>query len=563
MSSPWRATGRLGVPSSGLAFGPAEAVGGPSRGAVLILVLLALSPFAVALLFGAMPVADLPEAVSAPHPALPWIGVGILALVGAGLLRRVRVREKALRQEKTALEERLRTVADLSHAFEVSAVILRDLDGTIRRWSAGCERLFGFTAAEALGQRAHELLGTRFPDGGRRGVQDALLAHGEWQGELRHRRRGGEAVIVASHWTLRQEAGVAGTVVEVHADATALKAAEAALRAGEARLRLAQEVAGIGTWEWDPEADSFVWSPEHSALFGTPGGTPPATLEGFLALVHPDDRAGVRAGAWRALESGEYEAEFRILRPGRDGSEDTRWLLGRGRRMPGPAGRLGPILGVHMDFTARKEAEERQALLMREVDHRAKNALAVVQAVLRLTKADSPQAFGRAIEGRVAALARAQTLLTESRWMGADLMAMLRGELDPFLGNAGSTRVTLDGPPLTVAPMAAQPLSMTLHELATNSAKYGSLSLPGGALDLSWSVDPVADRLRLRWAESGGPSVAGPPAGRGFGSRVIRTTIHDQLGGEVTLDWQPSGLVCLIELPLGRVVARADGGRRG
>ena len=108
--------------------------------------------------------------------------------------------------------------------------------------------------------------------------------------------------------------------------------------------------------------------------------------------------------------------------------------------MPGPAGRVGPILGVHMDFTARKEAEERQSLLMREVDHRAKNALAVVQAVLRLTKAETAQEFGRAIEGRVAALARAQTLLTESRWMGADLNAMLHGELDPFLGNAGSTR---------------------------------------------------------------------------------------------------------------------------
>jgi PAS domain S-box-containing protein len=505
--------------------------------------------------------ADIWEAVRQPLPAL-GIGLAIPALLGAMLLRRARNREKTLQREKATLEDRLRMVADLSHAFEVSAVILRDADGTIRHWSAGCERLFGFSAAEAIGQRAHELLGTRFPDGGRRAAQDLLLAQGEWQGELRHRRPGGEAVVVAAHWILRQDAGEAGAVVEVHADATALKAAEAALRAGEARLRLAQEVAGIGTWEWDPESDSFVWSPEHSVLLGPPGGTVPETLEGFLALVHPEDRAAVRASAWRALESGEYEAEFRILRPGRDGGEEIRWLLGRGRRMPGPAGRLGPILGVHMDFTARKEAEERQSLLMREVDHRAKNALAVVQAVLRLTRADSPEAFGRAIEGRVAALARAQTLLTESRWVGADLTAMLHGELDPFLGSAGSTRVTFDGPALTVAPMAAQPLSMTLHELATNSAKYGSLSLPGGALDLSWSIDPTADRLRLRWAEAGGPPVAGPPAGRGFGSRVIRTTIHDQLGGEVAFDWQPTGLVCLIELPLARVVARAESGRR-
>ncbi|WP_165943209.1 sensor histidine kinase [Roseicella aquatilis] len=524
----------------------------------------ALTRLGALLLLGGAVALSLPDVLSAlAGPAL-WAGIGAMltAGLGAGLVQRSRHREQALRQEKTALEERLRVAADLSQAFEKSAVLLRDADGTIRHWSAGCERLFGFAAAEAIGQRAHELLGTRFPDGGRRAAQDHLAATGEWQGELRHRRRDGRPVVVAAHWILRREAAT-GAVVEVHADATALKAAEAALRAGEARLRLAQEVAGIGTWEWDPEADGFLWSPEHSALFGAAAGSPgPTTLESFLALVHPDDRPAVRAGAWRALESGEYEAEFRILRPGRDGGEEVRWLLGRGRRMPGLAGRLGPILGVHMDFTARKEAEERQSLLMREVDHRAKNALAVVQAVLRLTKADNARDFGRAIEGRVAALARAQTLLTESRWMGADLLAMLRGELDPFLGNAGSTRVSLDGPPLTVAPMAAQPLSMTLHELATNAAKYGSLSTPGGALDLTWTADHARDRLRLRWAETGGPPLAGPPAGRGFGSRVIRTTIHDQLGGEVSFEWQPTGLVCLMELPLGRVVARPDGGRR-
>ncbi|WP_165838693.1 sensor histidine kinase [Roseicella frigidaeris] len=510
-----------------------------------------------------VPITGTLEASGVAGLPLLWGGLAVAApaLLGAGVLHRAHHREKALRREKAALEERLHTVADLSHAFELSAVMLRDADGTIRHWSAGCERLFGFTAAEAIGQRSHELLGTRFPDGGRRAAQDSLLASGEWQGELRHRRRGGQPVVVAAHWILRHGSH-AGAVVEVHADATELKATEAALRAGEARLRLAQEVAGIGTWEWDPEADRFLWSPEHSTLFGGASAAMPVTLEGFLGLVHPDDRAAVRAGAWRALESGEYEAEFRILRPGRDGGEEMRWLLGRGRRMPGPAGRVGPILGVHMDFTARKEAEERQSLLMREVDHRAKNALAVVQAVLRLTKADNAQEFGRAIEGRVAALARAQTLLTESRWMGADLNAMLRGELDPFLGNAGSTRVILDGPPLTVSPMAAQPLSMTLHELATNAAKYGSLSAPGGTLELRWAVDPAQDRLRLRWAESGGPPVAGPPRGRGFGSRVIRTTIHDQLGGEVTFEWQPTGLVCLMELPLGRVVTRAESGRR-
>ncbi|WP_431269933.1 PAS domain-containing protein [Dankookia sp. P2] len=293
MSSPWRAAGRLGVLRFRLPRPTLDAMAAPSLvllGCIVLLGLL-LGPPGVPM-EGSPPIAL--------HPMI-WfgLGLGLPLLAGAGTLLRSWQREKALRADKLALEERLRMVAELSHAFEVSAVILRDVDGTIRHWSTGCERLFGFTAAEAIGQRAHELLGTRFPDGGRRAVQDSLATLGEWQGELRHRRRGGAPVVVAAHW-IQRHGGTAGAVVEVHADATALKAAEAALRAGEARLRLAQEVAGIGTWEWDPESDRFLWSPEHSALFGAiPGGAAPPTLEAFLALVHPDDRAAVRAGAWR------------------------------------------------------------------------------------------------------------------------------------------------------------------------------------------------------------------------------------------------------------------------
>ena len=397
-------------------------------------------------------------------------------------------------------------------------------------------------------------------------MQDRLLRTGEWRGELRHRRRDGTAVVVAAHWILRRDTatGAPATVIELHADATALKAAEAALRAGEARLRLAQEVAGIGTWEWDPEEDRLVASAEQHALFGTsPAAGAPATLDAFLELVHPEDRAAVRRAFSRALEDGEYEVEFRIFRPCRNGvpSDDMRWMIGRGRRMPGLAGHLGPILGVHVDITARKEAEECQALLMREVDHRAKNALAVVQAVLRLTRADSPGAFARAVEGRVAALARAQTVLAESHWVGADLGTILKGELAPFIGAVadGSERVVLEGPALAIAPFMAQPLSMALHELATNAAKYGALSRPEGRLSVTWSVDRAAEggggRLSLRWIEIGGPAIPGPPNQRGFGSRVVETTIREQLGGRVTPHWLPEGLRCEFEVPLVRTLA--------
>jgi two-component sensor histidine kinase len=129
--------------------------------------------------------------------------------------------------------------------------------------------------------------------------------------------------------------------------------------------------------------------------------------------------------------------------------------------------------------------------------------------------------------------------------------------LAPFLGEGGSTRVTIDGPSITIAPMAAQPLSMTLHELATNAAKYGALSAPGGSLILSWALDWPADRLRFRWSEHSGPAIAAPPGRVGFGSRMIRATIEDQLGGSIVTRWEVDGLVCDIAVPIGRSVTRA------
>lgn len=439
-------------------------------------------------------------------------------------------------------------------ALGLAAVLVRAQDGTIRYWSPGAERLFGYSAREAVGRRAHELLRTRFADGGRRAAEEEVRSTGRWHGELRHRRRDGSLVSVASSWDLRQVApGGEFLVVEASTEATALKATEEQLRTSEGRLRLAQEVAEIGTWEWHPDTEEQEWSREQHALFGTdPDAETPPSIERLIALAHADDRAALRAAIVRAVETGEYEAEFRIQRRGRDGAEETRWIIGRGRRMPGRAGQRGVMLGMHLDITARKQAEMRQMLLIREVDHRAKNALAVVQAVLRLTRAPDQAAFVRAVEGRVAALARAQSLLTASRWSGADLRALLDGELAPFLaaGTLGPG-VVLDGPPVLLAPVVTQPISMTVHELATNAMKHGALSTVGGQVRVSWRVVQDGGRcLDLTWEERGGPPLDGPPTRLGFGSRVLRTIVQEQLGGRIALDWGGDGLRCAIRIPL-------------
>ncbi len=216
--------------------------------------------------------------------------------------------------------------------------------------------------------------------------------------------------------------------------------------------------------------------------------------------------------------------------------------------------RTGPntFAALFLNVTERHLAAERQALLAREVDHRAKNALAVVQAALRLTKAPDVPSYMRAVEGRVAALARAQTLLAEDRWTGADLRALLTGELEPFLTAGSGPRVLLDGPPLALPAGAAQPLAMAVHELATNAVKHGGLATPHGSVSITWQLAHVAEApvLHLCWTERLAAPLAAPPTRRGFGSRVLDGTVRVQLGGSVTQHWRPEGLICELTVPL-------------
>lgn len=220
---------------------------------------------------------------------------------------------------------------------------------------------------------------------------------------------------------------------------------------------------------------------------------------------------------------------------------------------------LLPLGVAYRQIRCRRDAEARQALLAREVDHRAKNVLAVVQSVLRLTPKGDAVAYARAVEGRVAALARAHALLAEEAWAGAELRVLAERELAPYIGGSGDDGcgavALLEGPSFPLAATAVQPLAVVLHELATNAAKHGALSAPGGLVRLFWSVEPGAGLLRLRWTESGGPSVSGPPRRRGFGSKVIDATTRGQLGGKAAFEWNASGLCADIAFPLERVLA--------
>ncbi len=215
--------------------------------------------------------------------------------------------------------------------------------------------------------------------------------------------------------------------------------------------------------------------------------------------------------------------------------------------IPGSDGGVSGVFVEGSDVTDRVRAERQQKLLLDELNHRVKNSLATVQAIAHQTlrSASDPLAFRESFESRLLALSATHDLLTASSWRGACLRDVLMTELRPF----AAEQYTLAGPEVELSSAETLALGLVLHELATNAAKYGGLSQAGGQVAIAWGVGQ--GWLELDWIEAGGPPVA-PPTRRGFGSRLIERSLKDQLGGEARLDFQPTGLVCRIRLPLRR-----------
>jgi PAS domain S-box-containing protein len=339
-------------------------------------------------------------------------------------------------------------------------------------------------------------------------------------------------------------------------DITARREAEAALVVSEERLALASGAARMGVWDWEDGAVGGIINAEFRAIHGLAPDDPPfLTMEAWFALVHPEDRDRVRNSIRDAMHTrAEFRQEYRILRAD---TNELRWVAARGRRVD-TGGRPCRIIGVSYDDTDRRREQERQVLLAREVDHRAKNILAVVASIVRLTRAEDPKRFAEGVEARISALARVHTLLARDRWTGAALAEMAKEELAAFHRR---DRVTISGPELRLRPDAVQPISMVLHELATNAVRHGALSGSHGSVELCWRV-AAADtlgkqQLLLWWVERDGPPIVGPPSRRGFGTTLMHATIHGQLGGRLRHLWKNAGLQCEIALPTDRVLNEA------
>jgi PAS domain S-box-containing protein len=215
-------------------------------------------------------------------------------------------------------------------------------------------------------------------------------------------------------------------------------------------------------------------------------------------------------------------------------------------------GRLAGAINVLVDISARTAAEERQAQLLAELNHRVRNTLATVMAISAQTfqSADSPEAFRRAFEGRLLALAQTYNLLNRSCWTGVNLRDIVMDGLAPYAGADGA-RFVLDGDDLNLGPVTAVTLGMAFHELITNAAKYGALSVPCGRVQVAWRTCAPC-RLHLEWQEMDGPPVS-QPRRRGYGSRLIEWPLASALGGEVRLDFLTDGVRCSMDMALDRV----------
>jgi PAS domain S-box-containing protein len=318
-----------------------------------------------------------------------------------------------------------------------------------------------------------------------------------------------------------------------------LESYAAMLLQSERRRNLALAAGKMGSWDWDVVRGDCMWDEGHCDIFGVDAKDFKVTPERVRALVDPADWHRLsRAWSEGAMCSRSYETEFRVRRP----NGEVRWCFGTAAATVDESNRLVRISGVTRDITERKRAEERQSFLAREVDHRARNVLAVVQSILRLTKSQNVDDYVAAVEGRIKALSHAHMLLSESRWEGADLGRLVTEELDPY---GISDAVSMDGPETILDPRRAQTLALAVHELATNAAKYGALSTSCGKVKLTWRIEESG--LAIEWLESGGPEVHAPDT-QGYGTRVIRASL-EQLGGRTVFDWQQTGLRCTLSLP--------------
>ncbi|RVU17219.1 sensor histidine kinase [Methylobacterium oryzihabitans] len=332
-----------------------------------------------------------------------------------------------------------------------------------------------------------------------------------------------------------------------------------ARRRAEERSRLLSRATSDAIRDWDLAGGHVAWNEALGTAYGYRPDAVAPTAAWWIAQIHPGDRTRVEASLREAIEGGGefWSDEYRFRRA--DGSYAD--VLDRGSVIRDARGRAARMIGVMLDISARKRAEERQQLLTGELQHRVKNTLALVQAIASQTLRNTTDidSTREVFAARLISLGRAHDILTQSSWTAAPVADVVAGALGVHR-DAGSPRIHVGGPDVLLGAKSALSLALVLHELATNAAKYGALSGEAGHVEVRWNVvegegqgaGQGPARFRLTWSEHDGPAVV-PPARKGFGSRLIERSFAAETGGSVSLTYDRAGLRCRLEAPLGPV----------
>src|SRR5262245_4601906 len=377
-------------------------------------------------------------------------------------------------------------------------------------------------------------------------------AGGVWNAEYRVVYPPDHPLAGKTHWigfegtVLCNTQGLPVRMLGIARDITQRKLAEQSLAERNVQSALAAKFALVGSYAYDTHTEKMQISPSYAAIHGYPEETSEITRNAWLAGVHPEDVDRIQVLRRKAFEEHcpEYNMDYRIVRS----NGEVRWLKSRSFIAYDGDGQAERVIGVNIDVTERKRAEEIQRALNAELDHRVKNALATVVAIITRTQnaSSSHPSFVAALTHRISSMARTHQLLSESNWRGVSLAEIVRRELAPFA--AGDSEV--GGPIVTRKSEAAPAVASVLHELAANAAKYGAFSSGSGRVSLRWwwRQNGSHDRLAIEWKEIGGPPVLAPSRS-GYGTSTIRELIPYELGGTVELVFVSSGIRCHLEIP--------------
>jgi len=428
--------------------------------------------------------------------------------------------------------QRIAAIVDSSD----DAIVSKDLNGVITTWNKGAERIFGYVPEEVIGEPITILIPAD------RQEEEAAI--------IERIRRGQR---VEHYETVRQRKD--GSLIDVSLTVSPVKNAQGKIIGASKIARditeRKQSRAILGAL---PEAVYTTDSAGHLTYYNDAA----AEFWGY----RPKLGDAQWCGSWRLLRSdGSHlphnECPMALAIKENRSIRDVEAIAERpdGTRVPflpfptplhDASGKVVGAVNMLVDITERKRSEEQITILAREAEHRAKNVLATVQAAVNLSHSDTAEGLKDAIAGRIQAFANVHELFVESRWRGAELYRLVAQELSPYCQDGG-TRARIDGPNVLLETGTAQTIAVFLHELATNAAKYGALSVPEGRVEVQWSR--AADgRLVLRWTEMDGPPVE-PPSRQGFGTRVMGAMIRGQLKGEVDFAWHAGGLACEIIIP--------------